>query len=181
MALPQEQIHTTNDIYALPEGQRAELIDGQMYMMAPPTRIHQQLITELVSAIHQHIKNHNGGCQVYPAPFAVFLNEDDRNYVEPDISVICDRSNLTDKGCNGAPDWVIEIVSPSTERIDYGIKLFKYRSSGVREYWIINPITKTVNVFDFEHDEKTRQCSFEQDIPSCIYEDFVIRISDFPD
>ncbi len=179
MTLPQGQIYTTNDIYALPEGQRAELIDGQMYMMAPPTRIHQQLITELVSAIHQHIKNHNGSCQVYPAPFAVFLNEDDKNYVEPDISIICDRNNLTDKGCNGAPDWVIEIVSPSTERIDYGIKLFKYRSSGVREYWIINPITKTVNVFDFEHDEKTRQYSFEQDIPSCIYEDFAIRVSGF--
>ena len=179
MALPQKQIYTIDDIYALPEGQRAELIDGHMYMMAPPNFRHQKISMEISAAIHQYIKNHNGDCEVLPAPFAVFLNEDGRNYVEPDISVICDRNNITDKGCNGAPDWVTEIVSPSTEQIDYGVKLFKYRSAGVREYWIINPMTRTANVFDFEHDEKTRQYSFDQNIPSCIYADFAIRISDF--
>ncbi|MCI9151340.1 MAG: Uma2 family endonuclease [Lachnospiraceae bacterium] len=177
MALPQEQLYTTNDIYALPEGQRAELIDGRLYMMAPPMRIHQKLTTELVSFIHWHIKGHNGSCEVYPAPFAVFLNEDDRNYVEPDISVICDKNKLTDRGCSGAPDWIIEIASPSTERMDYGIKLFKYRTAGIREYWIVNPMTRTVNVYDFEHDEKTRQYTFDQEITSCIYEDFVIQIA----
>lgn len=178
MALQQEKIYTINDIYALPEGQRAELIDGKIYMMAPPVRIHQKLITELVSILHRHIKNNNGNCEVYPAPFAVFLNEDDRNYVEPDISVICDGSKLDDRGCNGAPDLVIEIISPSTQQMDYGIKLFKYRTAGVREYWIINPATRIVNVYDFENEKGTCQYSFDDEIPVCIYDSLFIRISE---
>ena len=101
-----------------------------------------------------------------------------KNYVEPDISVICDKHKLDDRGCNGAPDWIIEIVSPSTEHMDYGIKLFKYRSAGVREYWIINPRTRIVNVFDFEHDQESAQYSFEDEIPVCIYSDLTLRISD---
>ena len=179
MTLPQEKTYTIEDIYALPEGQRAELIDGQIYMMAPPMRLHQKLITEFVSAIHQHIKSHNGDCEVYPAPFAVFLNEDDRNYVEPDISVICDKSKLDEKGCNGAPDWIIEITSPSNPQNDYNIKLFKYRTAGVREYWIVNPRTQTVTVFDFEKEEKSNQYNFDDKVPVCIYEDLNITIADF--
>ncbi len=87
------------------------------------------------------------------APFAVFLNDDNKNDVELDISVICDRKKLDDYGCNGAPDWIIEIISPSTQRMDYGMKLFKYRTAGVREYWIVNPIKKTVQVYFFEDEE----------------------------
>lgn len=178
MALVQERTYTTDDIYALPDGQRAELIDGQMYMMAPPLRLHQKLITEFVSTIHQYIKNHNGDCEVYPAPFAVFLNEDDRNYVEPDISVICDKNKLDERGCNGAPDWIIEITSPSNPENDYNIKLFKYRTAGVREYWIVNPHTQTVTVFDFEKGQKSNQYNFNDKVPVCIYEDLNIIISD---
>ncbi|WP_300714751.1 Uma2 family endonuclease, partial [uncultured Acetatifactor sp.] len=159
-------------------GQRAELIDGQMYMMAPPNFRHQKLVMELSAAIHQYIKNHGGNCEVLPAPFAVFLNEDDLNYVEPDISVICDKNKLTDKGCNGAPDWVIEITSPSNPQNDYGVKLFKYRTAGVREYWIVNPQKNTVMVYDFENEKKSNQYAFEDGVPVCIYEDFSIRISD---
>ncbi len=178
MALHQEKTYTIDDIYALPDGQRAELIDGHIYDMAPPNRIHQKLISRLSQTITNYIDAKHGGCELYPAPFAVFLNKDDRNYVEPDISVICDKHKLDDRGCNGAPDWIIEIVSPSTEPMDYGIKLFKYRSAGVREYWIINPRTRTVNVFDFEHDQKSAQYSFEDEIPVCIYADLTLRISD---
>ena len=178
MALAQEKTYTIDDIYALPDGQRAELIDGQMYLMAPPIRIHQKLISQFTKIIGNYIDARHGICEVYPAPFAVFLNEDDRNYVEPDISVICDKGRLDDKGCKGAPDWIIEIISPSTSRIDYGIKLFKYRSAGVREYWIINPKTCTVNRFDFEHEKMSDQYSFEDEISVCIFEDFIIRISD---
>lgn len=178
MALAQERTYTTDDIYALPDGQRAELIDGQMYMMAPPMRLHQKLITEFVSAIHQYIKNHNGGCEVYPAPFAVFLNKDNRNYVEPDISVICDKGKLDERGCNGAPDWIIEITSPSNAENDYNIKLFKYRTAGVREYWIVNPHTQTVTVFDFEKGKKSNQYNFNDNVPVCIYEDLNITITD---
>lgn len=115
---------------------------------------------------------------IYPAPFAVFLNKDNKNYVEPDISVICDKDKLDERGCNGAPDWVIEIISPSAQQMDYGIKLFKYRTAGVREYWIVNPVTRIVNVYDFENWENTCQYIFEDDIPVCIYRDLSVKISD---
>lgn len=176
MPLPQKQTYTIDYIYSLPEGQRAELIDGQIYDMAPPVRIHQKLVSVLTQSIGSYIKSKGGSCEVYPAPFAVFLNKDDKNYVEPDISVICDKDKLDDRGCNGAPDWIIEIVSPSSQRMDYGIKLFKYRTAKVREYWIVNPMTRSVTVYDFEDDEMTQQYTFQDDIPVCIYDDLVINL-----
>lgn len=114
---------------------------------------------------------------MYPAPFAVFLNADDRTYVEPDISVICDNNKLDDRGCVGAPDWVIEIVSPSTQSMDYGIKLFLYRSAGVREYWIVNPTTRTVNLYNFEQDGKISQYAFDEVIPVGIYEELTVNFA----
>ena len=99
MPLPKEHSYTIEDIYALPEGERAELIDGQLYSMAPPSYMHQKLVSEFTQSIGQYIKTHNGSCEVIPAPFAVFLNQDDRTYVEPDISVICDHNKLSDRGC----------------------------------------------------------------------------------
>ena len=177
MALAREKLFTINDIYALPDGQRAELIDGQIYNMAPPNTAHQKISWKLHQAIANYIGSKSGNCDVYAAPFAVFLNADDKNYVEPDLSVICDRNKIDDRGCCGAPDWIIEIVSPSTQQMDYGIKLFKYRTAGVREYWIVNPMLHTVTVYDFKHEEKTCQYSFEDNIPVCIYEDFTICLS----
>ena len=176
MPLIKTGTYTTDYIYNLPEGQRAELIDGQVYDMAPPNRMHQELVMQLSAAINNHVKKKNGSCKVYPAPFAVFLNADAKNYVEPDISVICNKGKLDNKGCNGAPDWIIEIASPSTQQVDYGIKLFKYRTSGVREYWVVNPANKNVTVFDFEKEKDSAQYSFSEDIPVCIYEDLSIRI-----
>jgi len=174
-----EKIYTIEDIYALPEGQRAELIDGVVYNMAPPNRRHQEIVSQLTKIIGNYIDSKNGNCKIYPAPFAVFLNKDDTNYVEPDISVICDKNKLTDDGCAGAPDWVIEITSPSSRRMDFKIKLFKYRSAGVREYWIVDPKTKTVLVYNFENDDSDVQYSFDDTIPAGIYEDLLIRISDY--
>ena len=83
MPLPQKTSYTTDDIYSLPEGERAELIDGRIYMMAPPGRMHQKLVMELSATIRDYIRRKNGSCEVYPSPFAVFLNKDDKNYVEP--------------------------------------------------------------------------------------------------
>lgn len=176
MPLLKEKLYTIDDIYALPDGQRAELIDGRFYMMAPPKRMHQKILNRLNYEICSYINGKGGSCEVYPAPFAVFLNKDNHNYVEPDLSVICDRDKLTDEGCDGAPDWVIEIISPSTEHMDYGIKLFKYRSAGVREYWIVNPFKKTVNVYDFEKGDYTGLYAFQEEIHSCIFPDFLIRL-----
>lgn len=146
-------------------------------MLKPEFRIHQQLSFALSRKIADYIDSKHGPCEVYPAPFAVFLNGDDKTYVEPDISVICDRNKLTDKGCNGAPDWIIEIVSPSSSRMDYFIKLFQYRTAGVREYWIVNPMKKTVQTYSFEGYEDSNQYSFEDSIPSQIYAGFQICIS----
>ena len=167
MPLPKNNSYTIEDIFALPEGKRAELIDGQIYDMAPPSPFHQKLVMELSATIRNYIRAKGGSCEVYPAPFAVFLNKDTQNYVEPDISVICDVDKIDHKGCNGAPDFIIEIVSPSSQRMDYLTKLLKYRSAGVREYWIVNPVTKTVQVY-----------SFDKEIPVTIYSDLKICISD---
>lgn len=171
-----EESYTIEDIYALPDGKRAELIDGQIYDMAPPNRRHQDILFSLSRKIADYIDSNNGKCKVYLAPFAVFLNEDDRNYVEPDISVICDQSKLADEGCNGAPDWIIEIVSPSSRQMDYYKKLFKYRTAGVREYWVVDSERQLVTVYNFEKDNM-EEYSFGGDVPVGIYEDFSIKVS----
>ena len=176
MPLPQERLYTTDDIYALPEGTRAELIDGRIYNMAPPTRKHQEIAGTLYRKIADYIDSKGGSCKPYIAPFAVFLNADDKNYVEPDISVICDKNKLTDKGCSGAPDWVIEIVSPGSRRIDYSIKLFKYHSAGVREYWIVDPDKNRILIWNFES-EDTIEYSFSESVKAGIYPDLSIDFS----
>ena len=177
MPLPKSNNYTVEDIYALPDGQRAELIDGQIYDMAPPSYLHQKLVMELSATIRDYIKSHGGPREVLPAPFAVFLNQDDHNYVEPDISVICDPNRINDRGCNGAPDFIIEIVSPSSQRMDYLTKLFKYRTAGVREYWIVNPMKETVQTYLFGDIEDFNQYSFDDEIPVGIYDDWKICIA----
>ncbi|MCI8790252.1 MAG: Uma2 family endonuclease [Lachnospiraceae bacterium] len=177
MTLPQEHVYTMEDLFALPDGQRAELIDGQIVNMAPPSPFHQELVMELSAAIRQHIKKNGGNCKVYPAPLAVNLHADDKTWVEPDISIICDQNKITDKACEGAPDWIIEVTSPSTQSHDYLKKLWLYRSSGVREYWIVNPVMKNVQVYFFDGEESSCQYSFRDTIPCHIFNDLTICVS----
>ena len=174
--LQQNKEYTIEDIYALPDSQRAELIDGQMYMMAPPTRRHQQILGTLYRKVADYIDKKEGSCEVYIAPFAVFLNEDDKNYVEPDISVICDPDKLTDKGCTGAPDWIIEIVSPGSRRTDYYTKLFKYHTVRVKEYWIVDPEKNRILVYNFAS-EDIGDYTFSDAVKAGIYEDLEIDFS----
>jgi len=176
MAIPEEKKYTIEDIYNLPEGTRAELIDGQIYYITPPTRAHQRILIELSTTIHQYIKSKNGFYEVNPAPFAVFLNEDDTKYVEPDISVICDKDKLDDKGCHGAPDWIIEIVSPGSKRMDYYVKLFKYRTAGVREYWIVDQSKNHIMVYNFELEDAANY-TFQDKVKVNIYDDLTIDFS----
>ena len=175
MPLPKEELYTIGDIYSLPEGERAELIDGQIYDMAPPSRHHQEISMELSTAIQSYIRSKKGTCRVYAAPFAVQLDEDSHTYVEPDISVICDPDKLDERGCKGAPDWIIEIVSPASRRMDYYTKLFRYRTAGVREYWIVDPSKNQIIVYDFEHGDM-EQFTFQDSIKAGIYEDLFIRL-----
>ena len=174
-ALRREEQYTIDDIYALPDGERAELIDGKFYNMAPSGTSHQKICGKLYQTIANYIDNHNGDCEIYAAPFAVFLNRDNLNYVEPDISVICDSSKIDEKGCHGTPDWIIEIVSPGSKSMDYFTKLFKYQSSGVKEYWIVDPMKQRVTVYHFEK-ETTEDYSFGEEIPAGLYEGFSIIV-----
>ena len=177
MPLPREQVYTTDDIYALPDGERAELIDGQIYMMGTPSRIHQKLVGQLSRIIGNYIESNHGSCEIYPAPFAVFIKKDDKNYVEPDISVICDKSKLSDRGCEGAPDFIIEIVSPSSRRMDYYKKCTLYAESGVRKYWIVDPEKQRTMIYRYEDDAAPMIVPFEQDLAVGIYNDFMINVS----
>lgn len=176
MPLPQERTYTIEDIYTLPEGERAELVDGQIYYMAPPTRKHQEVLSALHIIIGNYINSRKGSCKIYPAPFAVYLDERTNTYVEPDISVICDKNKLDDKGCKGAPNWIIEIVSPGSRQMDYYTKLFKYRTAQVREYWIVDPSKNFIIVYNFEHNT-SEQYTFSDSVKAGIYEDLSIDFS----
>ncbi|MDO4294418.1 MAG: Uma2 family endonuclease [Eubacteriales bacterium] len=178
MPLLKPLTHTAKDYWELPEGQRAELIGGQLYNMAPPSRIHQELVSALHWAIRSHIEKHNGSCKIYPAPFAVNLNADDKTYVEPDISVICDRGKLSDRGCEGAPDWVIEIVSPSSRRMDYSTKNALYSAAGVREYWIIDPDRQRTTVYRYSEDDAPMIYTYDQEIPVGIFPELKLCVAD---
>ena len=177
MALLKEESYTIEDIYALPDGERAELIDGHIYYMAPPSYKHQKLVMELSAIIRNYIKQHKGTCEVLPAPFAVYLDEINNTYVEPDISVICDPNKLDDKGCKGAPDWIIEIVSPASRKMDYLLKLFKYRSAGVREYWIVDPAKDRTTIYRYEEDAAPMFYLFSDDIPVGIFPELTINVA----
>ena len=176
MELAKPKIYTEEDYYSLPENMRAELIDGDLiYNQAAPSRKHQTILTKLLVSISNYIDSKAGSCHVYPAPFAVKLMEDRNTIVEPDISVICDEDKLTDRGCTGAPDWIIEIVSPGNLRHDYVLKLNLYTEAGVREYWIVDPAKESVLVYYFEEENfKAETYSFRDEIKVNIYDDLYV-------
>ena len=144
--------YTFADCLTWGENERIEIINGEAVMMAPPTRIHQEILMELSRQLANFLEGKK--CKVYPAPFAVRLFEKDGDtpedvdtMVEPDISVVCDHDKLDKHGCKGAPDLVVEVLSPSTQRHDRLVKLDLYQRAGVREYWIVDPDSSTVQVF----------------------------------
>jgi Uma2 family endonuclease len=140
--------YTYADILQWDEGTRYELFDGEAYMMAPPSRAHQDVFGILFNKLFNFLEGKT--CKVYGAPFGVRLfpqkDNSDNTFFEPDIIVVCDPSKLDDHGCNGAPDLVVEILSPSTVKNDLFYKLNKYLAAGVREYWIVDPAEKTISV-----------------------------------
>ena len=124
--------------------------------------------------IFNFIKAHNGSYQVLPAPFGVFIKKDERNYFEPDISVICDQDKLDQKGCHGAPDWIIEIVSPSSRQMDYMRKLPIYKKTGVREYWIVDYDKQLISVHLLPKTDEAHLYHWEDRIKVSIYPDLEI-------
>lgn len=178
MALAEQKFYTAEDYWNLSDEVRVELIHGQFYDMAPPSRIHQRISDRIIYQINRYIEDKNGSCQVYVAPFSVNLYADDSTYVEPDISVICDEKKLTDKGCKGAPDFIVEIVSPSSIRHDYSTKNFLYAEAGVREYWIVDPMKEKTMVYQYEKNISPDVYSFSDSILVGIYGDLDIKIAD---
>lgn len=164
MPIPEKkEQYTFADILAWDEGERVEIINGKAFMMAPPSRIHQKISMELSRQFANYLEGKK--CEVYPAPFGVRLFEqtgdsleDIDTVVEPDISVVCDKSKLDKLGCRGAPDLIIEILSPSSLRHDRLVKLNLYQRAGVREYWIADPENRSVMVFLPDSSGSLRLC-----------------------
>lgn len=175
MGLPQKKYYTAEDFFNMPDDIRAELIHGEIVYMATPSRIHQKILGELHFVILNYIKTKGGNCEVYPAPFGVQLSENEDVVLEPDISVICDPDKLNDRGCLGAPDWIIEIASPSNPKNDYITKLDLYSNANVREYWIVDPENEGIYVYSMDGNRFTLNAySFQDTIKAGIYEDLYI-------
>ena len=161
---------TLEDYMALPEGTRIELIDGRFYDMAAPTTIHQKIGLELGHLFEGYIEANGGECVPFVAPTDVQLDCDDKTMVQPDVLVVCDRKKITRARIVGAPDLIVEVLSPSNAMVDLIIKLAKYKHAGVREYWTVFPDDKAVFVYDFTKTDEAVQYSFEDTIPVGIWD-----------
>ena len=177
MPVPRQNC-TAEDYWALPEGVRAELIDGELWDLASPSRIHQEIVLEVSVRLKNHIDSHGGSWKVYSAPFAVNLFADDTTFVEPDVSVVCDRDKLSDRGCEGAPDFVVEVVSPSNPEMDYISKLSLYREAGVREYWICDPQRKRVLAYRFDTEAVMDTYAFTRTVPAMVFPGFEVNFGE---
>ena len=140
-ALKLKHYYTYEEWYDLDDNTRSELLNGVLYMMAPPSRRHQAILVELCRQFANFLRGKP--CNVYPAPFSVRLDKGKDTVFQPDIVVVCDSSKLTDKDCEGAPELVIEILSPSTSQYDRFTKFNEYLRAGVQEYWIVDPRDNT--------------------------------------
>ncbi len=173
---------TTFEQYeALPEDAGAEVFDGQIHYMASPSQEHQTISMELSTILNTYLKNKNGPCRVFHAPFDVKLNDTPLTIVQPDLMIVCNKDKLDGKCCNGAPDFIIEIVSPGTPSDDYIRKLYYYKNADVREYWIVDPRRRTVTVNYFEENILNLQYSFDSTIKGNIYDDLLINFSEIGD
>jgi Uma2 family endonuclease len=154
-AIQQEQKYTFADYRQWPENERWELFEGVPYAMATPQRIHQEIVVQMSAQIVQFLRDQTS-CRSYVAPFNVRLprrNEaDDKidTVVEPDVVVVCDRSKLDKYGCRGAPDWIVEVLSPSTALRDMNSKRSLYEQHGVKEYWIVHPTDRWIMVYQLD-------------------------------
>ena len=141
---PRQGSYTIDDYLALPDDQRAELIDGVIYDMSAPTTPHQLIGGEIHALLREFLLRKKGSCVPFIAPVDVQLDKDNKTMVQPDVCVLCDRSKINRARIFGAPDFVVEVLSPSTKMKDILIKMKKYHSAGVREYWMVDPDAETV-------------------------------------
>ena len=181
------KVYTYADYLEFPEDARVELIDGVIYNMSPAmSRIHQEIIFELTLVIGNYIKQNNKPCKIYTAPFDVVFVEEGQdeskaiNVVQPDISIICDKKKLTDRGCIGAPEMIIEVVSQNNPAHDYIRKLNLYTQFGVKEYWIVNPYEQNIFVYVYRPEtgySYPKVYTFNDKVKVSLFEDLIIDFS----
>lgn len=174
---PQLQVITLEQYEALPEDRRVEVFDGIIYDMASPSQVHQAISMQVSTIINNYILSKKGSCNIFSAPFDVKLSDSPLIIVQPDIMVVCDKDKLDDKRCNGAPDFIIEIVSLGNPSDDYIRKLYYYKNYGVREYWIVDSKRKIITVNYFEGNLVSIQYPFDAIIKVNIYDDLYINFS----
>lgn len=158
---PVDGEYTVEDYYKLPEDERYELIDGYLFKMLAPTGLHQLIAGEIHRQIANFIYDRNGKCLPFIAPVDVQLDRDNRTMVEPDVVILCDKDKFLNRVIYGAPDFVLEVISPSTSRKDYTLKLAKYENAGVREYWIVDPYKERILIYNFDDESVPMICGFE--------------------
>ena len=163
--------YTLEDYYAWPEEQRIELIDGWIFEMNAPTGIHQIIAGSIYTEITNYIRKHKGKCIPFIAPTDVRLDEDNRTMVQPDVFVICDRDKLGEgmRRMEGAPDFIVEVLSKSTEKKDMYLKTSKYCNAGVREYWLVDYERKRIIQYYFEEND-IALFTFSDEVPVRIYD-----------
>ena len=166
----ENRLYTLEDYLRLPDDQRVELIDGVFYDMAAPTTIHQGVAGFLHKKFLDFVMENKGPCFPFISPVDVQLDCDDKTVVQPDILVVCDRTKYKNGRVFGAPDLVVEVLSPSTRRKDMQLKMYKYAGAGVREYWMVDPEKKLVVQYDLEHLEIPAIYNFQSVIPVLIWD-----------
>lgn len=164
----QQGEYTVEDYFAIPDDRRVELIDGVIYDMASPISIHQILVTQIWEQFFHYIQKKKGNCLPIVSPIDVQLDCDERTMVQPDVIVMCDRDKVK-KHIYGHPDLVVEILSPSSTKLDNRIKLGKYANAGVREYWIVDPVKRSLLVYNFEEGDWPTIYGFDDKIPVHIF------------
>ena len=162
--------YTVEDYLALPEEKRVELIDGVFYDMGAPASVHQLSAGEIYRQISNYIIEQEGSCIPFISPIDVQLDCDDRTMVQPDVVILCSRDKSNPKRLVGAPDFVLEVLSPSTKKKDSVIKLYKYMNAGVREYWMLDPYRKVMLIYFFEKNDMPKIVGLDEPIPVGIYD-----------
>lgn len=166
--------YTIEDYYKLPDERRVELIDGVFYDMAAPRNIHQLLVGAMYVFFHQWIQGHKGSCLPFVSPVDVQLDpSDNKTMVQPDVLVLCDRSKMQQGHIIGAPDLVVEVISPSSWKNDLNRKQAKYEAAGVREFWVISPQNQSIIVMNFEKNTYFTY-DFHSQIPVGIWEECLL-------
>jgi prevent-host-death family protein len=157
---------------------RYEFIDGEVYLLASPSYDHQRIIVEIITVMHSYFKG--SSCRPLTSPFDVTLtNDDNKNVVQPDILVICDTENISEKGrYTGIPTLVVEVLSESTQKKDMLKKLNLYLHAGVKEYWIVNPARREVYVYCFDQGDIKQYLVFQgsQSVNSLIFEGLAVPL-----